>query len=32
VGLVYTLWRPPLALVVPAAGRVEPLGEPLRTR
>ena len=32
VGVVYTLWRPPLALVAPAAERVEPLGEPLRTR
>lgn len=32
VGVVYTLWRPPLALVVPAAERAEPLGEPLRTR
>jgi cytochrome c oxidase assembly protein subunit 15 len=32
VGLVYTLWRPPLALVAPAAERAEPLGEPLRTR
>ena len=32
VGVVYTLWRPPLALVAPAAERVESLGEPLRTR
>jgi cytochrome c oxidase assembly protein subunit 15 len=32
VGVVYTLWRPPLALVAPATERAEPLGEPLRTR
>ena len=32
VGLVYTLWRPPLALVAPALERAAPLGEPLRTR
>jgi cytochrome c oxidase assembly protein subunit 15 len=32
VGVVYTLWRPPLALVAPARGRAETLGEPLRTR
>jgi hypothetical protein len=32
VGVVYTLWRPPLALVAPAPERAEPLGEPLRTR
>ncbi len=32
VGVVYALWRPPLALVAPAAERSEPLGEPLRSR
>jgi heme A synthase len=32
VGVVYALWRPPLALVAPAAARSEPLGEPLRSR
>ncbi len=32
VGVAYTLWRPPLPLVAPAAERAEPLGEPLRTR
>jgi cytochrome c oxidase assembly protein subunit 15 len=32
VGVVYALWRPPLALVAPAPERTETLGEPLRTR
>ena len=32
VALAYALWRPPLALVSPAAGRVDPIGEPLRSR
>lgn len=32
VGVAYTLWRPPLPLVTPAAERTEQLGEPLRTR
>ena len=31
VAVAYALWRPPLALVSPAHGRVEPLGEPLRS-
>ena len=32
VAIAYALWRPPLALVAPAAGRVEALGEPLQSR
>ncbi|MCZ7589633.1 MAG: COX15/CtaA family protein [Gaiella sp.] len=32
VGLVYALWRPPLALVALPAERVEAIGEPLRSR
>jgi heme a synthase len=32
VATAFALWRPPLALVSPAAGHVERLGEPLRTR
>jgi cytochrome c oxidase assembly protein subunit 15 len=32
VGVAYTLWRPPLALVARAPERVEALGEPLRSR
>jgi cytochrome c oxidase assembly protein subunit 15 len=32
VGVVYTLWRPPLALVARSAERVEALGEPVRSR
>jgi heme a synthase len=32
VAVAYVLWRPPKALVAPAATRVEPLGEPLRSR
>jgi cytochrome c oxidase assembly protein subunit 15 len=32
VGVVYALWRPPLALVAPAAERSERLAEPLRSR
>ena len=32
VGVVYTLWRPPLALVAGAPARVEALGQPLRSR
>jgi cytochrome c oxidase assembly protein subunit 15 len=32
VGLAYVLWRPPAALVAPAAERVDALGEPLRSR
>ena len=31
VAVAYVLWRPPLALVAPSAGRVEALGEPLRS-
>jgi cytochrome c oxidase assembly protein subunit 15 len=31
VAVAYSLWRPPLALVSPAAARVETLGEPLRS-
>jgi cytochrome c oxidase assembly protein subunit 15 len=32
VALAYVLWRPPLALVAPAAVRTEPIGEPLQSR
>jgi cytochrome c oxidase assembly protein subunit 15 len=32
VGIVYALWRPPLALVAPAAERSQAVGEPLRSR
>jgi cytochrome c oxidase assembly protein subunit 15 len=32
VGVAYVLWRPPTALVVSAAERVDALGEPLRSR
>jgi cytochrome c oxidase assembly protein subunit 15 len=32
VGVAYTLWRPPLALLARSAERVEGLGEPLRSR
>ena len=32
VGVAYCLWRPPLPLVTRATARVEPLGEPLRSR
>lgn len=32
VALAYALWRPPLALVAPAAARTEPIGEPLQSR
>ena len=32
VGVAYTLWRPPLALVARSTERVEALGEPLRSR
>lgn len=32
IAVAYVLWRPPLPLVAPAAGRVEALGEPLRSR
>jgi cytochrome c oxidase assembly protein subunit 15 len=32
VGVAYTLWRPPLALVARSASRVEALGEPVRSR
>ena len=31
VGVVYTLWRPPLALVARSTERVEALGEPVRS-
>jgi cytochrome c oxidase assembly protein subunit 15 len=31
VAVAHTLWRPPLALVSPAAARAETLGEPLRS-
>jgi cytochrome c oxidase assembly protein subunit 15 len=32
VAVAYALWRPSLALVSPAHARVEPLGEPVRSR
>lgn len=32
VATAFVLWRPPLALVSPAAGHVERLGEPLQSR
>jgi cytochrome c oxidase assembly protein subunit 15 len=32
VAVAYVLWRPPSALLAPAAARVEALGEPLRSR
>jgi cytochrome c oxidase assembly protein subunit 15 len=32
VALAYVLWRPPLALVARSAGRVDAVGEPLRSR
>ncbi|HEX2302955.1 MAG TPA: COX15/CtaA family protein [Gaiella sp.] len=32
VAVAYALWRPPLALVVPASDRVDAVGEPLRSR
>ena len=32
VGVAYVLWRPPAALVEPAAERADALGEPLRSR
>jgi hypothetical protein len=31
VGVAYTLWRPPLALVARSTERVEALGEPVRS-
>ena len=32
VGVVYVLWRPPLALVAPSTERVEAVGQPVRSR
>ena len=32
VGVVYTLWRPPLALVAPSPERVDAVGQPVQSR